>query len=514
MSRRVAARTAVAVCLALVTGCSDNTGPERGVLPGLTGLVVSQPVGQSGVAGVLSVKSGVAVLGSAVYVSMIPGSVPTGVEATIRDEENGMSVTTPVVDGGFDPVSIAGTDGDTLLVEITRSGTAGPVRAVELVKAHRPPVVVRTNPPSGGRDVPLNACLIVVFSEPMDPRSLNAATVQLFRAGTPVRGQVMPSVDGLGVSFVPDVALSRAASYSLLVGTGVADLTGDSLATQVTVSFTTTPVLSGIAFAHADTALDASAGLYVMNEDGSNLRRVIPTLTFARAEAPAWSPDGRQLAFLGMPRVVSSPADAALAIYVMNADGSAIHRVAAGRFVDWPSWSPDGRRIAYLGRDCLAVDSSTTPPACTTESSTTIIYVMNADGSNVTRLLPGGGVPSWSPDGSRIAFSSGGMAAIMNADGSGLITLPDSAGQVAWSPHGTSLALVNADRIVVVNVDGSGARTLPVIGDKISWSPDGTRLLYQGAEPGSSYNHLFIVSVADGFVMDLKTEGYHPAWGP
>ena len=70
-------------------------------------------------------------------------------------------------------------------------------------------------------------------------------------------------------------------------------------------------------------------------------------------------------------------------IYVANADGSAVTRLVSGRH---PAWSHDGRRIAFNG-----VDSG--------------IYVMNADGSGQIRLGVGG-FPDWSPDGTKIVFNS------------------------------------------------------------------------------------------------------------
>jgi len=51
------------------------------------------------------------------------------------------------------------------------------------------PVIVRTNPPPKKRDVPLNAAIVIVFSEPVDGRTLNSSAVQLLRGTTPVAAQ-------------------------------------------------------------------------------------------------------------------------------------------------------------------------------------------------------------------------------------------------------------------------------------------------------------------------------------
>ena len=100
----------------------------------------------------------------------------------------------------------------------------------------------------------------------------------------------------------------------------------------------------------------------------------------------------------------------------MNADGSGTRRLTHNAGYDAePAWSPDGRKIAFRSKE--AVEAS---------GADRDIYVMNADGSgkrNLTRNAAWDGSPSWSPDGRRIAFVSnrdGRLEAhVMNADGSG-----------------------------------------------------------------------------------------------
>jgi len=134
-------------------------------------------------------------------------------------------------------------------------------------------------------------------------------------------------------------------------------------------------------------------------------------------------------------------------IYVMNADGSALTRLTndtAG--ATWPSWSPDGQHIAFQS----------------TRDGHPEIYVMAADGSNVTQLTTNGYdiEPSWSPDGRRIAF------------------VRDK--------------LNDKLQIWVMNSDGSSQTPLPNVGDRPeypSWSPDGRQIAFQtdfGPEPAVS----------------------------
>ncbi len=86
---------------------------------------------------------------------------------------------------------------------------------------------------------------------------------------------------------------------------------------------------------------DGKLGIYVMDADGGNVRR----LTYNSADnfAPSWSPDGSKLAF-------QTNRDGNDEIYVMNADGSNQIRLTwDGAFDGGPAWSPDGKKIAFAG---------------------------------------------------------------------------------------------------------------------------------------------------------------------
>jgi TolB protein len=163
-----------------------------------------------------------------------------------------------------------------------------------------------------------------------------------------------------------------------------------------------------------------SSYLYVVNADGSGLRRLTPDPVKGGTPLPVWSPDTRTMRF---------------GRYVLNADGSGLRKLAR----DFPPqgvWSPDGRKIAFV----RAFHRGT--PVADYE-----IHVVNADGSGQRRLTRSPGAdsrPVWSPDGRRIAFRSvrdgNPEIYVMNADGSGqrnLTRSPEADGWFAWSPSRT-----------------------------------------------------------------------------
>jgi alpha-tubulin suppressor-like RCC1 family protein len=247
--------------LAGIAGCGDGSGPGTGILGSVPGLVVSAPVQFSAVQGTVRASAAPAGAGVA-YVSLAPGSVPDGQAATIRNLATSRSVLATVVDGGFDPVAIDAGVGDTLEVEITRTGGGPSLAGVEVVRADRPPVVIRTSPPRGGRDVPLNVSVVIVFNEPVDSTTLSTASVQLWRDSVPVSGTVRLS-DGSGfrVEFHPDAPLAEETLYDLLVTQSVRDLKGGTLTAPLDLSFATGVNAQALVFMAVSVAGGYSCGL-------------------------------------------------------------------------------------------------------------------------------------------------------------------------------------------------------------------------------------------------------------
>ena len=200
-----------------------------------------------------------------------------------------------------------------------------------------------------------------------------------------------------------------------------------------------------------------------MDVDGSDVQRIPGT---DGLEGPRWSPDGSKIAF-------ESWATGQWEIYSMKVDGTGVTRLTYSSGSLDPNWSPDGSRIAFMRGAA--------------------IYVMNADGGNVT-FVHSGQNPSWSPDGARIVFADNARLYVMNADGTHVLPLTDGSYNEydpAWSPDGALIAfdrdipgpwnnyLVIIARDVNTGAEHTLAAAVPPQGSGApTWSPDGTHVLF------------------------------------
>ncbi|HEY3885460.1 MAG TPA: winged helix-turn-helix domain-containing protein, partial [Vicinamibacterales bacterium] len=180
--------------------------------------------------------------------------------------------------------------------------------------------------------------------------------------------------------------------------------------------------------------------IYAMDADASHPRNL--TNNPANDDTPAWAPDGRRIAF-------QSDRRGPIEIFVMDADGGNPTPIARGARA---AWSPDNRRIAYQ----VHIDG---------HSEISIVDVPGGASHRMTFDRTFAGDPSWSPDGTRLAFSStkGNSLQIdvMRLDGSGRTTLTSAGNNSlpAWSPDGERI-LFTSDRggvakLYVMNTDGT-----------------------------------------------------------
>jgi len=226
--------------------------------------------------------------------------------------------------------------------------------------------------------------------------------------------------------------------------------------------------------------------IYVMDADGSN---VVPRTSTGQYNAyPNWSPDGRMIAFEAMRDEANGPGSGfSLDVYAVSADGAMASPVRLTTDRGWeayPAWSPDGRTVAFVSDD-RAYDILFD------------LYVMNADGSGVTALLEGPFEwpveyyfqPAWSPDGRKLAIVVCAWAfdncypdatiALVNADGSGLTRLAAAGGfaKPTWSPDGQTIAFSSSPcrdcdgSIHYVPADGGAGGVIVTHGHSPAWRP-------------------------------------------
>ena len=266
--------------------------------------------------------------------------------------------------------------------------------------------------------------------------------------------------------------------------------------------------------------------LYLMHSDGTGLRRI----TSRGAYSPAWSPDGKWIAFASnrsRPLHVN-----ASEIYVMRANGTALRRVTRNGFVDFqPAWAPDGKRLVFQSSN----------------ASSTGIAVINVNGTGFRRLTDGAEAgAAWSPDGTTIAYGrstgpSGAGIWLMNPDGTNRRQLtfppqhPEDEGGASngadyspeWSPDGGQIAFTRWYRgrndIYAIRVDGTGLRRLTNtnrVGQhyEATWSPNGRRIVFITALKALFERRVIDVMNADGTQQRRLITGrggyVDPDWQP
>jgi len=245
--------------------------------------------------------------------------------------------------------------------------------------------------------------------------------------------------------------------------------------------------------------------IYTMNEDGGDIVRL--TYSPGQDDAPVWSSDGKKISFV---RTSATAAE----VFVVNADGSGVKQLT---FLGLPNiggiaWSPDSRRIVFAAGSSPFYDDYD-------------LYVMNANGGGLAKLTSDVGSevhPSWSPDGTRLAFAS-----TRTSQYNIFVMKPDGSNQTQfsycvvgcdfpeWSPDGTRIAISNMNgwAIDVAPVSDWYLKTTLVTGAVFpKWSPDGVKLVFvsQASTEIETIN-------ADGSgqkqLTSMSSVELYPSWG-
>jgi Tol biopolymer transport system component len=262
--------------------------------------------------------------------------------------------------------------------------------------------------------------------------------------------------------------------------------------------------------------------LFTIEPDGSGVELLLPT--FENSFDLAWSRDGRRIAF------ITILSDVRADVFVARSDGTRIRPVATGFGDGGPEWSPEGRTLAFHSN----------------RDGNHEVYLVDALRPsrlfNVTRNAANDcacddpffvyAPPSFSPDGSRIAFTSDiaepGVnldVYVINRDGSGLRRLttdPAIDAEADWSPDGRKLVF-NSDRdgdheLYVMDTAGRHVRQLTrnrATDRQPDWSPTGRRIAY--ASDASGADDIWVADADGRRPRNLTNDpdfDERPSWGP
>ncbi len=252
---------------------------------------------------------------------------------------------------------------------------------------------------------------------------------------------------------------------------------------------------SVIAYYHNGTTLVRESGSYHCEIDSIGLWFIAPTgdgrRQFLQGDNrwPAWSPDGEWLAFVNGAQ-----------IYKIKSNGDSLIQLTDDGSNFFPTYSPDGMWIAYDNTSCGSMAEPAPPNSCG-------LFIIESSGSE-RKFVMGGRMPDWSPDGDYLIYI--GLAheiyRVNINDSLDIVQLTSfSQNNVdhtdnrcpKYSPDGSRIAFSSDHQIWVMDADGTNLLQLTQNGGTYpAWSTDGSQIVFtrhDGHEFSDENGHLGIM---------------------
>ena len=243
-----------------------------------------------------------------------------------------------------------------------------------------------------------------------------------------------------------------------------------------------------------------STGFWLINADGSNIRRIFPYTL----QTPAWSPDGRWIAFVLGGQICRMRFDGT------RFDTTTVERLTANGSNFFPDWSPNGEWIAYNQSTCQG------PNTCG-------VWMVSSEGGQTRFLADYGNYPNWSPLGDKllywtVAVNHGGQTIgdslwsfSVTTNATGFLAFVDGRNHdsrhARYSPDASKIAYYSSNNLWLMDSIGVNQLQLTTqgvdvsFGSPFSWSPDGNKIVYtsyRSQDWGYGNGVLWILNIRTG----------------